>query len=135
MAGVIPDESLQYDLDQLLLASRWATAKLRLYTNNITPSTSSVVADFTEATFTGYAAITLPAWPASTLASHIATSAQASQTFTITSGSQNVYGWYITDSGGTHLLAAQRDPAAPVALSSTGTNTYSIQQSITAQSA
>lgn len=33
----------------------WATARLHLFTNDLVPTDTSVEADFTEATFTGYA--------------------------------------------------------------------------------
>jgi len=126
MSDVINDGGLAAALDAMLADSQWATAKLKLFTNNVTPDNTFGTGSFTEATFTGYAAITLAAWGASSLSAHIASSLQPKQQFTITAGSQNIYGWYITNSAGTVLLASGRDPAAPVALNSAGMNKYGV---------
>lgn len=126
MADVINDGGLTTALDAILADSQWGTAKLRLFKNNVTPDNTFTTASLTEADFTGYAAITLAAWGASTLSAHIASALQTKQSFTITSGSQTIYGWYITNSAGTVLLASGRDPAAPINLSSTGLNKYGV---------
>lgn len=135
MPGVVPDQGIQDALDDLLATTEWANAKLRLFSNNVTPTTSDTPSTYTESSFSGYSAVTLSGWSAASVSAHVATSTATPITFTITSGSATVYGWYITNSAGTRLLAAQRDASAPVSLSSTGTNTYSVTQSFTTQSA
>ena len=85
-------------------------AKLHLFVNDVSPQKSSVVADFTEASFTDYAVhdVTWSADPLtdgsewkiiSDLASFVAGAAPTPET---------VYGWYLTDSAGTGLIAAKR---------------------------
>ena len=106
---------------------------IRLFTNNFTPTTSTVVGDFTEATFTGYAAIALSGWTAPTVASHVASTTANPATFTATGSFQSIYGWYVTDAAGDYVCGG-RDAAAPVVMSST-VNTYQVTLSITAQSA
>lgn len=86
--------------------------KLKLFCNNYTPLRTSAVGNFTEASGGGYAAKTLSA------DSHTVESGSTphdltwgSQTFTFTgplSTNTTIYGFYITDVGGTHLLWAQR---------------------------
>lgn len=132
--GIISDYGSQKALDTFDSNSPWSNAKVRLYSNNHTPTDSDTIANYTEATFTGYAAINMPAFPASTVTGHVASSTAASITFTLTSGSQAIYGVYITDNAGTNLLAAIEDPNAPVTLNTT-VNTYTVTLTLTAQSA
>lgn len=77
------------------LANGW---KIRLYKNNVTPDDTSDVSDFMEATFTGYAALT-PTWTPGTdsFGNALITSDTLNYSFTAGSGSQLIYGYYITD--------------------------------------
>lgn len=112
MAGIIPNEGEEDMLDVLLAGN----LVLRLFKNNFTPSDSSVLADFTEADFPGYAAITLTggSWTTTPGAPSIAT--YAAQTFTATaSGSQTIYGYYITRTATGRVWMAERFPAAQIA--------------------
>ena len=95
---------------------------LRLFSNNVTVDGTQDHTSFTEATFAGYAAIALPDPGASSVAAHIASRAYAQQTFTITAGSQNIYGWYITNAAGTKAFWAQTDAGAPVGMAASGLN-------------
>lgn len=89
----------------------------RLFTNNYTPLESSVVSDFTQATFTGYAAIQLTSWSTPAYSSGKARTSNAVITFTNTGGSSaTIYGYYVTDSGNTNLFFAERDPLGPITL-------------------
>lgn len=130
MPGVIADQGVQDSLDELLASPPWSTAKLRLYQLGPTPPTdTAVLADFTEATFTGYAAVSL-AWGSSSLAGHIATSQATQANFTITAGTQTIKGWYITNAAGTRLLASQMDPSQPINLAAASLNQYAVTVSI-----
>jgi hypothetical protein len=104
----------------------------RLYTNNVSPGTANVLGDFTEAAFTGYAAIqgNTITWPAATLAGHIAQSTGSNLTFSNTSGAGvTVYGVYVTDGPvPTKLYFAERDPAAPVTIAAAGNYVYTPNQ-------
>lgn len=116
MAAVLPNEG------KLYLAAYQHNNKaqgdwvLRTFSNNLTPTVSSVKADFTESTYTGYAAKTLTgaSWSEATV-SDKARSSYAEQSWNATS-SENVYGWYITDPTNTVVLIAQRDDSAPRAV-------------------
>ncbi len=89
---------------------------IRLYSNNYTPVDGSTLGDFTEATFTGYAAVTLVAgtFPASSIVSNEAvTTYPTAPTFTCTGGGgQTVYGWYAEGATTGTVLAAQKFDAS-----------------------
>lgn len=136
--GIIGDDLLAPLLDQLLgTTTSPVTVTARLFTNNITPAVGDVIGNYTEATFTGYAPVSLTGWSAASVASHIGSTTASNATFTITAGTQNIYGVYFTEPGGspTKLYGAVRDPSAPVALDAANTNTYIISPSLTDQSA
>jgi hypothetical protein len=95
---------------------------LRLFTNNVVVDGTQDHTSFTEATFTGYAPIVMPDPGASGIAAHVAAIAYAEQSFTITAGAQNVYGWYMTNAAGTKAYWAQTDAGAPVAMAAAGLN-------------
>jgi hypothetical protein len=71
---------------------------LRLFKNNLTPDNTSVLADFTEADFTGYSAITLTGGSWTTTQGNPSTGAYAQQTFSSSAAQavQTIYGYYIT---------------------------------------
>lgn len=94
--------------------------KLRLYENNYTPVEASVVGDFTEATFSGYAAITLTgaSWTMTTADPAVADYAQ--QTFTATAAGNSVYGYYVTNNAGTICVWAERFTDGPYTITGNG---------------
>ncbi len=103
----------------------------RLFTSNTTPGTATVLGDFTEATFAGYAAIAGSAitWSAAALVGHIAQSTGSNLVFNNTSGGAvNVYGVYVTNAANTVLYFAERDPAAPVSVPAGGSYIYTPNQ-------
>jgi len=103
----------------------------RLYTNNVTPGTATVLGDFTEATFAGYGSISGSGitWSAPALAGHIAQTNGTNMTFNNSSGSgQVVYGVYVTDAANTKLYYVERDPAAPVTIAAGGSYIYTPNQ-------
>lgn len=123
MLGYFPDAGLLKLLD-LIVANN---LKLHIFVNNVTPSDSTVLGGLTEASWTGYAAQTLSAgsWVSLGVTGHIGTYVYPTCTFSNTGGSsQNAYGWYITDNGGTILIAVGLFDGAPVSLPAT-TGTYS----------
>lgn len=123
---------------QRLEAARsvWNTTalKLHLYKTNVTPTTSSVLGDFTECDFAGYAAQSVVTWGAASLAAHVAAIVAAANTFTrsTTGSGQTVYGYYVTDNGITILLWAELDPAAPITLTNSG-DSYTVTLKLTDQ--
>lgn len=109
-----------------LIALYYDGADLRLYSNNVTPSEISVIGDFTECTFTGYASQSMTPWSTSYLPGILsAEGLSPPRTFTCTAGGpQNVYGVFVTVSGA--LLYAQRLDAliAPFAIAAGLSFTY-----------
>lgn len=96
---------------------------LRLFQNNITPAETDTAATYTEATFTGYASITLTgaSWGAPTegAPSEIAF---AQQTFASTANqaTQNIYGYYMTRATSGRIALAERFPTAPQPIANNG---------------
>ncbi len=104
------------------------TLKMRLFKNNLTPGTATVLGDFTEADFTGYSAASLSGFAASSAGGSGAASSGDAKTFTVGSSpttTNNIYGYYITDSGNTKLYGCQRDPNAPRSMAIAG-DTYTV---------
>lgn len=93
--------------------------KLKLFQNSFTPTAANVLADFTEASFSGYAAATgtwkVPGYRADGSAVVALNSVQfaAASPLTVT---QIVYGWYITDTAGAVLHCSAKF-ATPVSIS------------------
>lgn len=104
---------------------------VRLFKNNLTPTPDNVVGDFTESTFTGYAAISFGSlgadgWTDTPIYQWAKTA--GTYTFNGTGGvNENVYGYYVTDGGG-NLLFSHRFAGAPLVCGVGGT---SIQVNLT----
>jgi hypothetical protein len=120
MALVIPNVSEVTLLNNMLNVATPTNTILHLYSNNLTPSSTTVVGDVTEVTSGGYAAITLSSlsWTVATSGGGITTASYAEQTFNITT-SATVYGYYITNVAG-DLLWLERFTAAPFQLPGSG---------------
>jgi hypothetical protein len=90
----------------------WAGAIVHLFKNNFTPSPASVLADYMEADFSGYAASAAIVWnPAAFLPDGTAVVTGDAKVFGTTSPAtilNTVYGWYATNAGGTVLLFGRR---------------------------
>jgi hypothetical protein len=116
MTLVVSDEGDVAALTALLNAG---TVKLRLFTNNVSPSKGMSFAGstFTECADGSYAAITLTggSWTIASV-SHVTTAAYAKQTFGPFAGSTTIYGYYITQtiSGTTTVLYAESASGAPL---------------------
>lgn len=109
MSAVFTDEGCLELLKYCLNALSQGDLKLRLFVNDYTPVLTTVLADLTQCTATGYAAITLAGgtWTFAT-ASDIVTASYAGQTFTFSGTGQTVYGYYVTNNAGTKCLWAER---------------------------
>jgi len=123
MTSYFPDQGLIKLLDLITVND----LKIHAFTNNITPSDSTVLSGLTEAAWTGYAAVTLTNanWVSLGVTSHIGTKVYPTVTFSNTSGSPvTTYGGYITDNAGTVLIAVWLWDSSPVTIAAT-TGTYS----------
>lgn len=91
---------------------------LSLYTNNYTPVATSIISNFTAATFTGGAPKTIPRsdWDAPGLVGDVAYIALPSAPSWICTagGPQTCYGWFLYDLTTSTALAAQRFTAPRV---------------------
>ena len=98
-------------------------SSLHLFANNFVPQPGSVPADFTEATFDGYAALNITAWgtvhllPSNQPAVAPTTTIAFTPTGSLTPNT--IYGYYIKDPAG-NIIIAERFPS-PVVLNGTGT--------------
>lgn len=119
MALKVPNIGLEELLP--LLTAELAGAEVCLFENNYTPVAGSLVGNFTEATFPGYAREPLANWTAVVIAADHARQDADDCEFTLsaTGGPYSVYGYYVLSAGG-DLLWAERDPNAPGVLSTVG---------------
>ena len=118
MAGTLPTAA-EIDLLTDMIASILNGWYMRLYTGNITPTTTTTLASLSavEATFTGYAAVNLTTWSAPTIdgtSAAISVSTQGVFTATSGGGTGNLYGYYLTNAGQTKLYGAERFVGAPI---------------------
>lgn len=97
---------------------------LRLFTTDVTTGLTETEidaldeTDFTEATFTGYSAVTLTGGSWSTASSDPSRATYAQQTFTSAGGSpEDVWGYYLTDDNDSDSLAAFEQFDGPVVIS------------------
>lgn len=116
---IFPDAGLVEQLKRILNG----TVKYRLFTNNLTPSLGDAIGAYTEATWTGYAAVsqTFSDYTINGVSGHNGFAIAPPVTFNNSGGSpQNAYGYYVTDSGNTILLASARFDSAPVVVPAGG---------------
>lgn len=118
---VFPLNRLLSNLTLVLGGVDFTGAKLHLYSNDLTPSPTTVVGDFTECIFTGYAAASL-VWSAPFYDVHgVAVSTPGEKLFAQTGATGDTcFGAYVTDTAGTKLLAAGRLADAPFTFAASG---------------
>lgn len=120
MALNVPDEGENRILELIVNKTAAQNLVLKLFKNNITPSDTDTAATYTEATFPGYAAITLPGASWNNGGSG-AISYGAQQTFTCSgSATDDIYGYYLVQSSSGILMWVERDAAAPAAIRNSG---------------
>lgn len=117
---LFPDAGLVFQLEQILNA----TVKYRLFTNNVTPTLADTVATYTEAAWAGYGgpiSQTFSNFTLNGVTGHNGYALAPPISFGNSSGSsQAAYGYYVTDTGGTILLAAARFDSPPVTVPNGG---------------
>ncbi len=96
---------------------------LRLFKNDLQPAEADAVGAFTEATFTGYGAITLTGatW-AAPVEGDPTTIEYGAQTFLSSAAQalQNIYGWYMTRASSGRIVCSERFSNGPYAISNDG---------------
>ena len=96
---------------------------LRLFKNNYVPVDASTEANFTEADFTGYAAVTLTgaSWTVTPNAPTLCTYAQQTFTCTVAPGSpMPIYGYYLTQFTSGKLMWAEVFTGGPYTITYVG---------------
>jgi hypothetical protein len=109
---LFPDQGLVEQISRILTAG----VKYHLYTNNLTPTLATALVNLTEAGWTGYAAVTLDFtnFTINGVAGNSGYALASPITFTNSTGSTvNPYGYYVTDTAVTKLLAIARFDGAP----------------------
>lgn len=124
MPLVLPDVGEADALAAIVAKTPAENLVLRLYTNDITPAEADTTATYTEATFTGYAALTLtPAsWVVTEGAPSDATYPQQTFTSSADQAPQSVYGYYLTRVTSGRLAWAERFPNGPYVIANNGDN-------------
>lgn len=122
MAAVVPNTSdllfLQYVLNVIAQDGNSPPSggqrRLKLFTNNLTPSKSNVIGDLTESSASGYSSPTLTgiSWTLTSVAG-VNSATYAAQTFTFTT-SATIYGYYVTtDEVSPNLMWVERFSVSP----------------------
>lgn len=124
MALLVPNVGEQ-KIAQLITNSAATTGEnlmIRLFKSNTTPTSTMTLTDYTEATFTGYAAVaaTSASW---TITPGAPTSAAqtAASTFTCSAAtSESIYGYYISQENSSTLMWSERFSDGPYVLTNNG---------------
>jgi len=124
MALVLPNVGESDALAAIVGKAAAENLVLHLYTNDVTPGETDTTASYTEATFTGYAAITLTAANWVVTEGAPSNAAYPQQTFTSSADqtSQAVYGYYLTRVTSGRIAWAERFPSGPYVIANNGDN-------------
>lgn len=130
MAGLFCNAEKQSQAQyQLNVGGGGTNLTLCLYKNNVTPTVTDVLGTYTEATFTGYASVTLlgGTWA---VGSGPVIATYATQTFTSTANQtlQQIYGYYLKR--GANLVFAERFTDGPYSIVNNG-DSISVNLSLT----
>ena len=120
MALNVPHTGENLILEMMVNKTAAQNLVLKLFKNNNTPADTDTAATYTEAAFTGYAALNLTGatWNAAA-GGTITYSAQ--QTFTCSGASaESIYGYFIVQATSTVLVWSERDASAPFAIANSG---------------
>lgn len=118
----IPNEGEAVALNIFVGKSATENLRLRLFTNNVTPADSDVLATYTEAAGSGYANVLLTAASWVITEGAPSTAAYPQVTFTFTGALGDVYGYYLTGETSNKVRVAERFTAAPFSITANGDN-------------
>lgn len=115
MAGVLLYQGEVVMLAALVNKTAPQTLILRLFKNNLVPAKGDIDGSYTEATFTGYAPITLTpgSWTVVQYTPSQATYAQQTFTSTAAQTAQLLYGYYLTQTTSGTVVGAERFSDGP----------------------
>lgn len=125
MANIIPNEG-ELEALEAIRTGRLQGGELKLFKNDFNPVDGTILADFVEADFSGYAAITVNDWGAVfTDGAGTARTESTTKVFSHNGGgtSNSVYGYFFVANG--KVMFAGRSDSAPVTMSS-ASHTFSV---------
>jgi len=130
----IPDEGLVEKITKLK-EQLFEYLTVHLYQNDKVPAAADTAADYTPATFSGYAAQNMSGWGVPSIAGGVAQVAPGTYSWTHSGGAvaNTIYGWYATSLEGKLIMVSRRG-AGPVTLNGAG-QTYSVDVIATDQRA
>ncbi len=113
MNQIYPDQGLG---QWLLKMTQFSTLRFHLFVNNVAPTNATVLADLTEESTGGYAAVDViaAAWASYSVTASVGTALAPPISWTPVATTWTTYGYYITDVAGTILLPVARFDAAPI---------------------
>lgn len=122
MALLVPNNGEGDGLAYFLNKSAPENLILRLYKSNTTPAENDTTATYTEATFTGYVALTLTGASWTVVEGAPSSASYAQQTFTSSAGSQSesVYGYYLTRATSGRIAWSERFSDGPYVIVNNG---------------
>jgi hypothetical protein len=122
MTLLVVNQGEQIALEALLNKTAPQDLDLRLFQSDTTPSETHTEDDYTEADFTGYAAIQLTAASWSVTPGAPTEAVYAQQTFTSSAGSQDqdVYGYYVTQRSSGKMVYVERFSDGPYNIANNG---------------
>jgi hypothetical protein len=123
MALLVPDAAEVVWLKAVINHTAPQNLVLKLFKNNHTPAEGDTEADYTEADFSGYAALTLTgsSWSVSS-SGGVTTASYAQQTFTSDAdqSTQSVYGYYLVQASSGKIMWAEKFTDGPYPISFNG---------------
>jgi hypothetical protein len=122
MALLVPNAAEDVMLQNILNKTAPQNQTLKLFKSNTTPAEGDTEATYTEADFTGYAAIALTGANWTITPGSPSTAAAPQQTFTSSAGSQNqpVYGYFVVQTTSGKILWAERFADGPYTIVNNG---------------
>lgn len=123
MSLLVPDVGEAYLLSAFVAKQPATVPILKLYTNNITPSETDINTTYTEATFTGYSAISMSAggsWTVSGTSPTMISYAQQTFTSSANQTTQQIYGYYVLATTSNTLLWAEKFSDGPYPITNNG---------------
>ena len=122
MALLVPNQGEDLALQALVNKTAPQNLTYRLYKNNKTPAETDTEADYTQSTFTGYAAAALTgaSWSTTPGAPTSATYAQQSFTSSADQAAELAYGYYVIQATSGKLVWAERFTNGPYTIANNG---------------
>ena len=124
MALLVPNQAEERMIQMIVNATTNQNLNqvLRLYKNNLTPASTDVLADYTEATFTGYSSVTLTSgsWTITPGAPTSAAQTSATTFACTATTSELIYGYYLAQASATVMQWAERFSDGPYTIANNG---------------